>query len=40
MAAAITERERLIYRGKPLIRDGNVLYFEILMTTLLHDSPF
>lgn len=27
MAAAITERERLIYRGKPLIRDGNVLYF-------------
>lgn len=27
MAAAITERESLIYRGKPLIRDGNVLYF-------------
>ena len=25
--AAITERESLIYRGKPLIRDGNVLYF-------------
>ncbi len=25
--AAVTEREQLIYRGKPLIRDGNVLYF-------------
>ena len=25
--AAVTERESLIYRGKPLIRDGNVLYF-------------
>lgn len=25
--AAITEREQLIYRGKPLIREGNVLYF-------------
>ncbi len=25
--AEITEREKLIYRGKPLIRDGNVLYF-------------
>lgn len=25
--ALITEREQLIYRGKPLIRDGNVLYF-------------
>lgn len=27
MAAAVTERETLIYRGKPLIREGNVLYF-------------
>lgn len=27
MATAITERESLIYRGKPLIRDGNVLYY-------------
>lgn len=27
MATALTERESLIYRGKPLIRDGNVLYF-------------
>lgn len=27
MAAAITEREMLIYRDKPLMRDGNVLYF-------------
>lgn len=27
MATAVTERETLIYRGKPLIRDGNVLYF-------------
>ncbi len=27
MAAAITEREKLIYREKPLLRDGNVLYF-------------
>ncbi len=25
--AAVTERESLIYRGKPLIRDGNVLYY-------------
>lgn len=25
--AAVTEKEKLIYRGKPLIRDGNVLYF-------------
>ncbi len=25
--AALTEREQLIYRGKPLIREGNVLYF-------------
>lgn len=25
--APVTERESLIYRGKPLIRDGNVLYF-------------
>ncbi len=27
MAKAITEREKLIYREKPLLRDGNVLYF-------------
>ncbi len=27
MAAAVTEREALLYRGKPLIREGNVLYF-------------
>lgn len=27
MATAITEREKLIYREKPLLRDGNVLYF-------------
>lgn len=27
MAAALTERESLIYRDKPLIRNGNELYF-------------
>ena len=27
MATPVTEREILIYREKPLIRDGNVLYY-------------
>ena len=27
MATAVTERDILIYREKPLIRDGNVLYY-------------
>ena len=27
MAAAVREREILIYRDKPLIREGNVLYY-------------
>ena len=25
--AAVTEREKLIYCGKPLLREGNVLYY-------------
>lgn len=27
MAKALTEREVLVYREKPLLRDGNVLYY-------------
>ena len=27
MATAVTERETLIYREKPLIREGNTLYY-------------
>ena len=27
MAAALTEREVLVYREKPLLRDGNTLYY-------------